>query len=79
VQNAAQAPALHERIYPSKFDSAQPFDPESFGPEITAEGLVAGCGSLVLKSIKRSVINIQHSMLDVRCSMFIFLVPHKQK
>ena len=28
------------------------------------------CGSLVLKSIKRSVINIQCSMLDVRCSTF---------
>ncbi len=27
--------------------------------------------SLVLKSIKRSVINIGRSMLDVRCSMFI--------
>ena len=26
--------------------------------------------SLVLKSIKRSVINIRRSMLDVRCSMF---------
>jgi hypothetical protein len=28
------------------------------------------CGLLVLKSIKRSVINIQRSMLDVRCSTF---------
>ncbi len=46
-QHAAQAPALRERIYPSKF-----------------------CGSLVLKSIKRSVINIRCSMLDVRCSTF---------
>jgi hypothetical protein len=46
-QHAAQAPALHERIYPSKF-----------------------CGSLVVKSIKRSVINIGRSMFDVRCSTF---------
>jgi hypothetical protein len=37
--DTAGAPALHERIYPSKFDSAEPFD-----PELTAEGLVAGCG-----------------------------------
>jgi NAD-dependent SIR2 family protein deacetylase len=44
-----------ELIYTSNFDSAE---------------LVAGCGSLVIKSIKRSVINIQHSMLDVRCSTF---------
>jgi hypothetical protein len=28
------------------------------------------CNSLVLKSIKRSVINIRRSMLDVRCSTF---------
>jgi len=28
------------------------------------------CGSLVIKSIKRSVINIGCSMLDVRCSTF---------
>jgi len=34
------------------------FDPESFSSKLTTEGLVAGCGSLVLKSIKRSVINI---------------------
>ena len=39
--DTAGAPALHERIYPSKFDSAEPFD-----PELTAEGLVAGCGSI---------------------------------
>ena len=38
-----------KRIYPSKFDSAESFDPESFNPELTAEGLVAGCGPLVLK------------------------------
>ena len=38
---AAGAPALHEQIYPSKFDSGEPFD-----PELTAEGLVAGCGSV---------------------------------
>jgi hypothetical protein len=34
------------------------------------------CGSLVLKSIKRSVINIGRSMFDVRRSMFnLFTVP----
>ena len=69
-QHAAQAPALHERIYPSKFDSVESFDPEFINQELTTEGLVTGCGSLVLKSIKRSVINIQRSMLDVRCSTF---------
>jgi hypothetical protein len=35
-------------------------------PELTTEGLVAGCGSLVLKSIKRSAINIGRSMFDVQ-------------
>jgi hypothetical protein len=82
-QHAAQAPALRERIYPSKFDSA-----ESFDSKLTTEGLVAGCGSVfdtaelvagcgsfVLKSIKRSVINIQRSMLDVRCSTFKAFSP----
>ncbi len=57
-------------MYSWKFDSAESFDPESFNPELTTEGLtteglVAGCGLLVLKSIKRSVINIQRSMFDV--------------
>jgi hypothetical protein len=52
---AAGASALHKRIHPSKFDSAEH---------------VAGCGSLVLKSIKRSVIKIGRSMFDVRCSTF---------
>jgi hypothetical protein len=34
------------------------------------------CGSFVLKSIKRSVINIGRWMLDVRCSTFnLFTVP----
>ena len=34
------------------------------------------CDSLVLKSIKRSVINIGRSMLDVRCSTFnLFTIP----
>jgi len=37
------------------------------------------CGALVLKSVKRSVINIGRSMLDVRCSMFnLFTVPAKR-
>jgi len=36
-------------IYPSKFDLAESFDPESFDPELTTEGLVAGYGSLVLR------------------------------
>jgi hypothetical protein len=35
-----------------------------------AQELVTGFGSLVLESIKRSVINIRRSMLDVRCSTF---------
>jgi hypothetical protein len=48
-QHAAQATALHERIYPSKFDLAESFDPESFDSELTTEGLtteglVVGCG-----------------------------------
>ena len=30
----------------SIFDSAESFDPESFSPVLTTEGLVAGCGSL---------------------------------
>jgi hypothetical protein len=56
--------------HPSRFDSAESFDPEFFNPELTTEGLVAGWVSLVLDSIKRSAINIRRSMLDVRCSMF---------
>ena len=52
---------------------------ELFGPEVITEGLVAGCSSLILKSIKRSVINIQRSMLDVRCSTFnLFTVPARR-
>jgi hypothetical protein len=43
-QHAAQAPALREHIYLSKFDSAELFD-----PEFRTDGLVTGCGSLVLK------------------------------
>ena len=39
-------------------DSAESFDPEFYNLLLTTEGLVAGCDSLVLKSIKRSVINI---------------------
>ena len=58
MQHAAQTLALHERNYSSKLDSAE---------------LVAGCGSFVIKSIKRSVINIQRSMLGVRCSTFACL------
>ena len=49
-----------QRFHPSIFDSAE---------------LVAGCGSFVLKSIKRSVINIGRSMLDVRCSTFKAFSP----
>jgi hypothetical protein len=47
------------------FDSA-----ESFDPELTTEGLVAVCGSLVLKSIKHSVINIGSAwrIQSVHCS-----------
>ena len=37
------------------------------------------CASLVLKSIKRSAINIRRSMLDVRCSTFnLFAVPARR-
>ena len=43
---------------------------ESFDPELTTDRLVTGCCALVLKSIKRSIINIRHSTLDVRCSTF---------
>ena len=49
-----------KRINPSKFDSAESLDPESFNAELTTEGPVAGCDSLVLKSVKRSVINIDN-------------------
>ena len=52
-----------ERNYPSKFDSD-----ESLDPELTTEGLVAGCGLLVLKSIKRE--RHQYSTFDVGSSMF---------
>ena len=88
-QHAAQAPALHERIYSWKFDSAESFDPESFksesfNPELTTEGLttewlVAGCGLLVLKSIKRSLRLVgvvaptprrASSIFEVRCWTF---------
>ena len=37
------------RICSSKFDSVESFDPEFLSPVLTTEGLVAGCGSLVLK------------------------------
>jgi hypothetical protein len=56
-QHAAQAPALRERIHDSKFPV--------FRSRLQRD-------SLVLKSIKRSVINIRRSMLKVRCSTFIF-------
>ncbi len=59
-----------QRIYTSNLDSAMSFDPEFFNYELTTEGLDKGCGSLVIKSIKRSVINIRRSMLGVRCSTF---------
>ena len=35
-----------QRFHPSVLDSAESFDPESFKPELTTEGPVAGCGSL---------------------------------
>ena len=46
-------------------------NPESFNPELTterlmAERIVAVCGFLILKSIKRSVIHIRRSMFDVQ-------------
>jgi len=40
-----------ERIYPSEFDSAEPFDLEPFNPGLTAEELVAGCGSVFCGSL----------------------------
>ena len=46
------------------------------GSESTLRILSAGggfCDPLVIKSIKRSVINIRRSMLDVRCSTFKLL------
>ena len=65
--------------HPARFDSAELFDPEFFSPVLTTEGLVAGCDSLVLDSIKRSAINIRRSMLDVRCSTFNLLaVPARR-
>jgi hypothetical protein len=51
---------------------------EAYGLEALRERIYPSkfCGSLVLKSIKRSVINIRCSMLDVRCSTFnLFTVP----
>jgi hypothetical protein len=45
---------------------------ESFDPELTTDRLVTGCCAAVLKSIKRSIINIRHSTLDVGRSMFDF-------
>jgi hypothetical protein len=62
-QHPAQAPELHKRIYPSKFNSAA-FD--RLWPRARRGGLVAGCGSLVLNSVKRSVINIGRSMFNVQ-------------
>jgi hypothetical protein len=56
-----------QRFHPSIFDSAESFDPESFGLELateglTTEGLVAGCGSLfksnsVIETVDSSLIH----------------------
>ena len=62
--------AAQSKNHPSRFDSAEWFDPEFMTEGLTTEGLVAGCGLPVLKSIKRSVINTRRSMLGVRCSTF---------
>ena len=78
-----------QRIYTSNFDSAESFDPEFFNYEsfdleltterLTTEGLVAGCGSLVIKSIKRSLRLVgvvaptprrASSIFNVRCWTF---------
>ena len=63
-----------KRNRPSEYDSAESIEPESFNPKLTIEELVAGCDSLVLKSIKRSANNIRRSMLDVRCSLVSFSI-----
>jgi hypothetical protein len=58
----------------SVFDSAESFDPEFFSFMLTTEGLVAGCGSLVLKFEKAQ--RHQYSTFDVGRSMFnLFTVP----
>ena len=61
----------------AKFDSSESGS-ESFHLELTSEWLkakqiVAVCGFHILKSIKRIVIHIRRSMLDVRCSTFACL------
>jgi hypothetical protein len=47
VSNKTNCPREADRrngFNPSKFDTAESFDPELFDPELTTEGLVAGCG-----------------------------------
>jgi hypothetical protein len=66
------------RIYSSKFDSA-----ESFDPELTTAGLVAGCGSvfcgsLVLKnrySKAPSILDVRRSTFDVGRSIRLLFWP----
>jgi hypothetical protein len=62
--------------HPSRFDSAESFDPKLFDLEFTTEGLVVGRDSLILNSIKRSLRLVgvvaptprrAPSIFDVRC------------
>ena len=47
---------------------------ELFDLKFVTNGFVAGVVLLVLKSLKRSAINIRRSMLNVRCSTFNLLM-----
>jgi hypothetical protein len=76
LNKTEQSESTLQNLSAGGFDSAESFDPGFFNQELTTEGLATGCGLLVLKSKKRSVINIQCSMLDVLCSAFnLFNVP----
>ncbi len=60
-----------QRYHPSKFDSAELFDPESFDPGVTTEGLVAGCGSIfdILRfAFPRVLRSIDHVFSVIRLS-----------
>ncbi len=70
-----------QRYHPSKFDSAESFDPESFDlgltteglttEGLTTEGLVAGCGSIfdILRfAFPRVLRSIDHVFSVIRLS-----------